>query len=63
MRKVVFANIEYVCDFDTKEEAEAFVDKNASKGWWWDTKPYWNESAGKWTAVYRTPHRNYNPGW
>ena len=65
MRKVIFASIEYVCDFDTKEEAEAFMVKNARKGWWWDTKePYLNKAAGnKWTVVYRTPHRNYNPGW
>lgn len=32
--QVAFANLDFVIDFKTVEEAEAYKAKNSSKGWW-----------------------------
>lgn len=64
MKRVVFAHVEYVYDFDTKEEADRFI-KEAPKGcrgWYFVTEEP-EDDGDVWTVVVDKPYKNYNPGW
>ena len=64
MKKVAFAHVEYVYDFDTKEEADRFI-KEAPKGWngWYFVTKEPEDNGDVWTVVVKKPYKNYNPGW
>lgn len=63
MHNVVFASIEFDYDFDTEDEAKAFVLKNMDKKWWWDSREPQLQRNGKWSLRVRKPYKDYNPGW
>lgn len=64
MRRVAFASIEFVIDFDTEEEARKYYIKNQGKGWWFDGEPKCLDDAeGSWSITVRKPYKKYNPGW
>ena len=63
MRKIAFASIEIVYDFDTEEEAKQFISYNANKKWWWVSKEPYPQGNGVWTVTVRKPYKDYNPGW
>lgn len=62
MKRTVFASIEFVYDFDTKEEARRFVRNNQGKGWYFEYEAKTTQD-GKYTLTVRKPYKDYNPGW
>lgn len=64
MKRLAFASIEFVYDFDTEEEAKRFVVSNQGKGWYFDGEPKpLDDADGTYTLTVRKPYKNYNPGW
>ena len=63
MKRVALACIEYVYEFDTKEEAETYIRDARWSGWWFETKkPVYND-CDKWEVIVRKPYKDYTPGW
>ena len=60
--KIAFANVEFVIDFETLEEAEAYKEKNEGKHWFFESIER-NEQMGGWTMTVRRPYKYYLPGW
>ena len=60
--KVAFANISFIIDFDSKEEAELYKIRNINKGWWFGEITYYPTDK-TWTMEVRTPYEKYNCGW
>lgn len=74
MKKVVFAWIEEIIDFDTRENAEKYFIEGRNKGWQFNPKNggyltfedcvYRNGNTElPWSLQVEKPYGNYYPGW
>lgn len=72
--RVANAHVEFVVDFDNKEEAEKFVSENQKKGWWFvplnnfdvGTNRFVRQDKYKenlFTVIVKKPYKNYRPSW
>ena len=61
-RKVAFAWVTFVYDFDFEEECDRFIKANRGKGWYFGEKSY-DRFGGYWTVRVEKPYRDYNCGW
>ena len=60
--KVAFANISFIIDFDSEEEAKQYKIKNRNKGWWFGEIEY-DKFMDVWVMEVRKSYGKYESGW
>ena len=60
--KIAFANISFIIDFDSEEEAKQYKIKNMGKGWWFGEITYYSAD-NTWSMEVRRPYGKYCCGW
>ena len=64
MKRIVFAWVTFMYDFDSEQEAVEFIKNSHGKGWQVDEQPYKQNWGDCWTVRVEKPYnKKYNPGW
>ena len=62
MKRIAFAHVACLYDFDSEQEALDFQNEAKSKGWFINKEVY-KADENKWSMEVFQPYKNYNGGW
>lgn len=62
MKRIAFAHVAVLYDFDSELEAMDFQRESRAKGWFVNREVY-KSSDNVWSLEVFKPYKRYNPGW